>query len=31
MRPMTPYGVAKAFATQMVRVYREKFNLLRAT
>ena len=27
MRPMTPYGVAKAFATQMVRVYREKFNL----
>lgn len=25
MRPMTPYGVAKAFATQMVRVYREKF------
>ncbi|MCC6508348.1 MAG: GDP-mannose 4,6-dehydratase [Pirellulaceae bacterium] len=27
MRPMTPYGVAKAFATQMVRVYREKFDL----
>lgn len=27
MNPMTPYGVAKAFATQMVRVYREKFNL----
>ncbi len=27
MRPMTPYGVAKAFATQMVKVYREKFNL----
>lgn len=27
MRPMTPYGVAKAFATQMVRVYREKFHL----
>lgn len=25
MQPMTPYGVAKAFATQMVRVYREKF------
>ncbi len=25
MRPVTPYGVAKAFATQMVRVYREKF------
>ncbi len=27
MLPMTPYGVAKAFATQMVRVYRHKFNL----
>ncbi len=27
MRPMTPYGVAKAFATQMVRVYREKYGL----
>lgn len=27
MRPMTPYGVAKAFATQMVRVYKEKRGL----
>ncbi len=27
MRPMTPYGVAKAFATQMVAVYRERFGL----
>ena len=27
MRPVTPYGVAKAFATQMVRVYRESFGL----
>lgn len=27
MRPMTPYGVAKAFATQMVRVYRESFKM----
>jgi len=25
MRPVTPYGVAKAFATDMVRVYRESF------
>ena len=25
MRPVTPYGVAKAFATQMVQVYRESF------
>ncbi len=23
MNPVTPYGVAKAFATQMVKVYRE--------
>jgi GDPmannose 4,6-dehydratase len=27
MQPITPYGVAKAFATQMVRVYRESFGL----
>lgn len=27
MRPITPYGVAKAFATQMVRVYRDSFRL----
>ena len=27
MRPITPYGVAKAFATNMVRVYRESFGL----
>jgi GDPmannose 4,6-dehydratase len=27
MRPITPYGVAKAFATDMVRVYRESFGL----
>lgn len=26
-RPATPYGVAKAFATNMVRVYRESFGL----
>ena len=26
-RPVTPYGVAKAFATDMVRVYRESFGL----
>jgi len=26
INPVTPYGVAKAFATQMVRVYREAFN-----
>lgn len=25
MHPITPYGVAKAFATNMVRVYRESF------
>jgi len=25
INPVTPYGVAKAFATQMVRVYREAF------
>ncbi|WP_164102802.1 GDP-mannose 4,6-dehydratase [Candidatus Laterigemmans baculatus] len=25
MRPVSPYGVAKAFATQMVRVYRDSF------
>jgi GDPmannose 4,6-dehydratase len=25
LAPITPYGVAKAFATQMVRVYRESF------
>jgi GDPmannose 4,6-dehydratase len=25
--PVTPYGVAKAFATQMVRVYRESFGM----
>ncbi|MFN3193076.1 MAG: GDP-mannose 4,6-dehydratase [Aureliella sp.] len=25
MRPVSPYGVAKAFATNMVRVYRESF------
>ncbi|WP_153559393.1 GDP-mannose 4,6-dehydratase [Roseimaritima sediminicola] len=25
-RPVTPYGVAKAFATDMVRVYRESFD-----
>ncbi len=25
LRPITPYGVAKAFATEMVRVYRESF------
>ncbi len=27
LRPVTPYGVAKAFGTQMVRVYRESFGL----
>jgi len=27
LNPVTPYGVAKAFATQMVRVYREAFDL----
>ncbi len=27
MRPVTPYGVAKAFATQMVSLYRESFGL----
>ncbi len=27
MKPVTPYGVAKAFASQMVRVYRESFDL----
>ena len=27
MAPVTPYGVAKAFATQMVRVYRESMGL----
>ncbi len=26
-RPVTPYGAAKAFATDMVRVYRESFGL----
>lgn len=26
MRPVTPYGVAKAFATQMVQVYRRSFD-----
>lgn len=27
LAPVTPYGVAKAFATHMVRVYRESFNM----
>ncbi|WP_145102527.1 GDP-mannose 4,6-dehydratase [Rosistilla carotiformis] len=27
MRPVTPYGVAKVFATQMTRLYRESFGL----
>lgn len=27
MRPVTPYGVAKAFATNMTRLYRESFDL----
>ena len=27
MRPVTPYGVAKAFAVQMTRVYRESFGI----
>ncbi len=27
MRPVTPYGIAKTFATQMVTFYRESFNL----
>lgn len=26
IRPVTPYGVAKAFATQMIQVYRESFD-----
>ncbi len=26
-RPITPYGVAKAFATNMVRIYRESFGI----
>ncbi len=26
-RPVTPYGVAKAFSTEMVRVYRDSFGL----
>lgn len=26
VRPVTPYGVAKAFATQMVQVYRDSFD-----
>lgn len=26
MRPVTPYGVAKAFATQMIQVYRRSFD-----
>ena len=29
--PITPYGVAKAFATNMVRVYRESFSLFACT
>lgn len=29
--PVTPYGCAKAFATQMVRVYRESFGLFAAS
>lgn len=29
--PVTPYGCAKAFATQMVRVYRETFGLFAAS
>ncbi|QEF99495.1 GDP-mannose 4,6-dehydratase [Stieleria maiorica] len=27
MRPVTPYGIAKAFATQMVTLYRESFGM----
>lgn len=27
MRPVSPYGVAKAFATEMTRVYRDSFGL----
>ncbi|XZE55494.1 GDP-mannose 4,6-dehydratase [Planctomycetaceae bacterium SH139] len=27
MRPVTPYGVAKTFATQMVQVYRDSFGM----
>ena len=27
MRPVTPYGIAKAFATQMVTLYRESYDL----
>jgi GDPmannose 4,6-dehydratase len=27
MRPVTPYGIAKTFATQMVTLYRESFGL----
>lgn len=27
MRPVTPYGIAKAFAVQMTRLYRESFGL----
>ncbi len=27
MRPVTPYGVAKTFATQMVQLYRESFGV----
>jgi len=27
IRPVTPYGIAKAFATQMVTLYRESFDL----
>jgi len=27
MRPITPYGCAKAFATQMVRIYRDHYGL----
>lgn len=27
MNPVTPYGVAKAFATQMVRVYRQAYEI----
>ena len=30
MRPVSPYGVAKAFATNMTRVYRESFGLFAA-
>jgi GDPmannose 4,6-dehydratase len=26
-RPVTPYGIAKAFATDMIRLYRESFDL----